>query len=83
MPAELTGMITRPQALPPGRGLDMGSGEGSKAIFMAQHGWPMTAVENVPRAMAEARRRASEAGVTIDSHQDDATRLDELKLEPG
>ncbi len=50
---------------------------------MAQHGWPMTAVKNVPRAMAEARRRASEAGVTIDSHQNDATGLDELKLEPG
>ncbi len=50
-------MITGPQALPPGRGLDMGSGEGSKAIFMAQHGWPMTAVKNVPRAVAEAHRR--------------------------
>ena len=50
---------------------------------MAQHGWRVTAVENVPRAMREARRRADRAGVRIDFRQGDVTRLADLDLEPG
>lgn len=83
MPDELTGIITGPSALPPGRVLDMGSGLGTKAIFMAEHGWEVTAVEAVPRALDEARRRASRAGVQIDFRRGDVTRLDALQLQPG
>lgn len=83
LPAELATALTGPDALPPGRALDMGSGLGTKAIFMATHGWRVTAVESVPRALEEARRRASKAGVKIDFRRGDVTRLDELKLEPG
>lgn len=83
MPEELTGIITGPSALPPGRVLDLGSGLGTKAIFMAEHGWEVTAVEAVPRALDEARRRASRAGVQIDFRRGDVTRLDALQLQPG
>lgn len=83
MPEELTSIITGPTALPPGRVLDMGSGLGTKAIFMASHGWQVTAVEAVPRALDEARKRASQAGVQIDFRRGDVTRLDALQLQPG
>jgi SAM-dependent methyltransferase len=83
LPAELAEMITGPDALPPGRALDMGSGNGTKAIFVATHGWRVTAVEAVPRAVAESRRRAMKAGVRIDFRQGDVTRLEDLKLEPA
>lgn len=83
LPAELAEVITGPNALSPGRALDMGSGKGGKAIFMAQHGWQVTAIENVPRAVDEARRRSSQAGVTIDLREGDVTRLEALDLTPG
>ena len=82
-PVELADMITGPNALPAGRALDMGSGNGTKAIYMATHGWRVTAIEAVPRAMAEARRRAAKVGVKVDFRQADMTSLEELKLEPG
>ena len=83
MPSELTDVITGPEALPAGRALDRGSGKGGKAVFMASHGWQVTAVENVPVAMREARRRADSAGVKVDFRQGDVTRLGDLKLDPG
>jgi len=83
LPSELATAMKGPDALPPGRALDMGSGFGTKAIFMATHGWRVTAVESVPRAIEEARRRASRAGVKVDFRRGDVTRLEELKLEPG
>jgi cyclopropane fatty-acyl-phospholipid synthase-like methyltransferase len=83
LPSELAGMITGQDALPRGRALDLGSGLGTKAIFMASHGWRVTAVEAVPRAITEARKRAGKAGVKIDFRQGDVTRLEDLKLEPG
>ena len=83
LPRELVDLITGPHALPAGRVLDMGSGKAGKAIFMAQHGWQVTAVENVPRAMAEARRRAGAAGVQVDFRLGDVTKLEDLHLELG
>jgi len=83
LPQELADVITGPNALPPGRALDLGSGYGTKSIYMATHGWHVTAVEFVPRAFEEARRRASRAGVKLDLRRGDVTRLGDLKLEPG
>jgi SAM-dependent methyltransferase len=80
LPKELSDVVT---ALPPGRALDLGSGLGTKAVFMATHGWNVTGVEYVPRALEEARRRASRAGVKVDFRRGDVTRLGDLKLEPG
>jgi cyclopropane fatty-acyl-phospholipid synthase-like methyltransferase len=82
-PAELREFIEGPTSLPPGRALDLGSGKGTKAIYMAAHGWKVTAVENVPRALAQARKRAEEAHVSVDFRLGDVTRLSELRLEPG
>jgi cyclopropane fatty-acyl-phospholipid synthase-like methyltransferase len=82
-PQELTEIIEGPDALPPGRALDVGSGKGAKAIYMAAHGWKVTAVDNVPRAVAQARKRAEAARAAVDFRLGDVTRLSDLGLEPG
>ena len=83
LPGELRELIEGPDDLPPGRALDIGSGQGGKAIYMASHGWKVTAVENVPRALAQARQRAKAANVEVDFRLGDVTRLSELGLDPG
>lgn len=82
LPVELVDMVTGRDALRPGRALDMGSGNGTKAIFMATHGWQVTGVEAVPRAIAESRRRAAEVGADVEFRQGDVTRLEDLGLQP-
>lgn len=46
--------------LQPGRALDLASGEGRNAIWLAQRGWHVTAVDFSPVASARARRLADE-----------------------
>jgi len=82
-PPELIEIIEGTDALPPGRALDVGSGKGAKAIYMATHGWKVTGVDNVPRAVAQARKRAGAAQATVDFRLGDVTRLPDLGLEPG
>jgi SAM-dependent methyltransferase len=65
--------------LAPGRALDLGTGYGRAALYMARHGWQVDAVDFVPEALAEAKRRADAAGVTVAFHQSDVTALDYLE----
>lgn len=83
LPEQLKKAIDGKEALPKGRALDLGSGMGAKAVYMAEHGWDVTGVEAVPRALREAERRAKAAGVKVDFRRGDVTRLGELQLEPG
>lgn len=46
----------------PGEALDAGSGEGADAIWLAQRGWRVTAVDISAVALARAESRAAEAG---------------------
>jgi SAM-dependent methyltransferase len=55
----------------PGRALELGCGTGTNAVFLAQQGFEVTAVDCAPLALAKARAKASAAGVTIDWHQVD------------
>lgn len=66
--------------MPPARALDLGSGYGRSAIYLAQHGWTVDGVEYVPRAVAEATARARAAGVDQRArfHVGDVSRLDFL-----
>lgn len=50
-------------ALSPGKALDLGCGEGGDAIWLAQQGWRVTAVDISPTAMARAARAAEVASV--------------------
>jgi 2-polyprenyl-3-methyl-5-hydroxy-6-metoxy-1,4-benzoquinol methylase len=57
----------------PCRTLDLGCGSGSNAIFLAQHGFRVTAVDFASSAIAKARRRAAAANVSIEFVSDDLT----------
>ena len=51
--------------LPKGRALDLATGEGRNAVFLAQHGCEVDAVDISRIGLAEARRLATRAGVKI------------------
>jgi SAM-dependent methyltransferase len=48
---------------PYGRALDLGCGTGFWSVRLAQHGWDVTGVDIVPKAVRTARKRARGAGV--------------------
>jgi SAM-dependent methyltransferase len=54
------------QGLPPGRALDLGSGEGRNAVWLAEGGWQVTTVDFSSVAPDKARRLAQARGVTVD-----------------
>lgn len=60
-PAAPNAVLARETAgLQPGRALDLASGEGRNAIWLAQRGWHVTAVDFSPVASARARRLADQ-----------------------
>ncbi|MHB8489325.1 MAG: class I SAM-dependent methyltransferase [Candidatus Dormibacteria bacterium] len=52
--------------LPPGRALDLGAGEGRNAIWLAERGWRVTAVDFSDVGLKKARRLAEARGVEVD-----------------
>ena len=48
-------------ALPAATALDIGCGTGDASIYLAQHGWQVTGVDFVPRALAKARAKRKPA----------------------
>jgi SAM-dependent methyltransferase len=53
--------------LPPGRALDLACGTGRNALWLAQRGWSVTAVDGSPAAIETLRHRAGHLGVTVDA----------------
>jgi putative acetyltransferase len=51
--------------LPPGRALDLGCGEGASSLWLAAHGWDVTAVDFAANGIAALQRLASERGVNV------------------
>ncbi|WP_067464921.1 class I SAM-dependent methyltransferase [Actinomadura macra] len=49
--------------LPPGIALDLGCGEGADAVWLARHGWRVTATDISRVALDRAARHAADAGV--------------------
>ena len=72
-----------PDAMEPARALDIGCGSGRDAVHLAGHGWQVSAVEFVDKALARARQRAAEAGVEVQWVRGDVGELGRLGLEPG
>jgi len=64
-PQALGDLIEGPRALPAGHMLDIGCGTGHYAIYCALHGWTVTAVDAVGRALEAARHNAHQAGAKI------------------
>lgn len=81
-PPELREVVEGPDALAPGRALDLGCGTGTNAIYMACHGWEVTGIDFTGPPIATAEAKARDAGVGQRTHflQGDATRLLDLPL---
>ena len=60
-------------ALPEGRALDVATGTGRNAVYLADHGYDVTAVDISDEALAQAKRRADDQGVTVEWIRADIT----------
>jgi SAM-dependent methyltransferase len=76
-------MLDGPDAPVPGRALDVGCGSGRDAVFLASHGWQVTAAEVVDKALTTAKRRAAEEGVDVEWVRANVAELGRLGLQPG
>lgn len=78
-PPEVVEAIEGPEALTPGRALDLGCGTGTNSLYLARHGWGVVGVDLVAKAVRQARRKAKEADLSVDFYTADVTRLDFLQ----
>ena len=69
--------------LPATTALDIGCGTGDTSIYLAQHGWRVTGVDFVPKAVENARAKAREANATVDFRYADATQLSKEDVGTG
>ena len=72
-----------PDALRQGRALDLGCGMGRNAIYLANRGWDVVAIDLAGYAMEVARRRAADADATVRFIHGDVTRLSEFNVGDG
>ncbi|MFC4017755.1 FAD-dependent oxidoreductase [Micromonospora sp. GCM10011542] len=56
-------LVAEAAGLTPGRALDVGSGEGADAVWLAERGWRVTGVDISSTALARAAEHADTAGV--------------------
>jgi hypothetical protein len=56
-------LVETAEPLPPGAALDLGCGAGGDTIWLAQHGWQVTAVDIASTAVERVRARARDLGV--------------------
>lgn len=73
-------LVAEVAALKPARALDVGCGEGADAIWLAQRGWAVTAVDISSVAIARARQEAEMAGVSVEWVNGDVL---EMSVPPG
>lgn len=58
-------LVVEASALPPGRALDVGCGEGADAVWLARRGWEVVGLDPSGVALARARAVAEAAGVDV------------------
>ncbi len=58
-------LVREVEGLEPGRALDVGCGEGADAIWLAERGWQVTALDVSQVALERARQAAEAAGVEV------------------
>lgn len=57
--------VLREHRIPPGKALVLGCGSGTNAIYLAQQGFDVTAVDLAPTALRLAEQKAKKAGVSV------------------
>ncbi|MFD4790966.1 FAD-dependent oxidoreductase [Streptomyces sp. NPDC058459] len=65
-------LVHEATALSPGRALDVGTGEGADALWLAEHGWKVTATDISGNALARVRAEAERRGLAVDLVRGDA-----------
>ena len=68
--------------LKPGKALDLACGAGRNALWLAEHGWEVTAVDGAPAAIEILRTRASERALKITTVVADLEKAD-FEIEPS
>lgn len=59
--------------LAPGTAIDLACGAGRNALYLADRGWNVTAIDGSQTAIEIARRRAAERGLNLDAQVADLT----------
>jgi SAM-dependent methyltransferase len=75
LPARLQELVEGAGSLSPGRALDIGCGTGDTSIYLAKHGWNVTGIDFVEKAVARARTKGQAAGVRVRFVRGNVTRL--------
>lgn len=83
VPPELSTLVEGPDARAPGRALDIGCGTGAQAVYLARHGWRVSAIDAVPRPLERARARGKAAGVEVEWIEANVVHLADRGLAPG
>lgn len=65
-------LVSEVTALAPGRALDVGTGEGADALWLAEHGWEVTATDISGNALARVRAEAERRGLAVNLVRGDA-----------
>lgn len=73
--SHLQDLIEGPAALPAGSVIDVGCGTGDSSIYLARHGWQVTGVDIVAKALKQARAKAAAHHVQVNFVRADVTRL--------
>lgn len=75
-------LVETAKSLLPGKALDLACGTGRNALWLADHGWKVTAVDGAPAAIEILKHRAAGRGITLDNRVAD---LDhgEYSIEPS
>jgi SAM-dependent methyltransferase len=75
-------VIETASEMKPGRALDLACGAGRNALWLAEHGWSVTAVDGSPAAIELVRTRASTRGVNVNAQVADLEK-GEYAIEPS
>ena len=76
-------LVTRySRELEPGRALDLACGVGRNSLYLAEHGWHVTAVDGSPLAIEILQQRARAQKCNVDARVADLE-LGEFEIEPG
>lgn len=78
LPKSLTDLVEgdgHSSPLAPGKALDLGCGTGDNSIYLAKHGWQVTGIDFVAKAVDKARAKAAAGNVDFKIEQGDVTRL--------
>src|SRR5271169_6812324 len=80
-PAPTPLLVETAAGLKPGKALDLACGAGRNALWLAEHGWEVTAVDGAPAAIEILRTRATERGLKIKTVVADLEKS-EFEIEP-